>query len=289
MRARAVMLTALAALAAAIAAGCGGGGDGERLTREEYIQQADAICADVNQQIEALGEPTSLQGLATIGAEAVSATEQGLDALRELQAPEEFEAQVNEAYDLLERQNELGREVVDAAEAGDEAEVNRLIDEISTVDEQADQIAQDLGLQECGKDGLGEETTTSTTEAQALTREEWIEQADAICAEANSRIDAIADPQSAEELATRAEEVIAISEEQLGKLEALTPPPELEPQVGEAIGLIRQQIELVREIATAAVAGDQAQVEAILAEGESLDQRLDALAREIGLTECGSE
>ncbi len=77
MQARLGAVVALAAVA--LAAGCGGGGDGggDRLTAEEFVQQADAICADANEQIDALGEPQSMEELATMAAEALSISEQG--------------------------------------------------------------------------------------------------------------------------------------------------------------------------------------------------------------------
>jgi hypothetical protein len=152
MRARAMALAALAAVA--LAAGCGGGGDGgeggDRLTTEEFLQQADAICAEANQQLDALGEPQSVEELATMAPQALSISEQTLDSLRELSPPEELEAQFDRALELLGQQNALAQELVTAAEAGDQAQLESIVAQAEPLDTEADAIADELGLEECG-------------------------------------------------------------------------------------------------------------------------------------------
>lgn len=149
-------LGAVAALAAiALAAGCGGGGGGdgggERLTAEEFVQQADAICEDANQQIDALGEPQSMEELATMAAEAVSISEQSLDALHGLVPPEDLQERYDRALELLDQQTGLARELVTAAENGDTEQVQAIADEGEPLDAEADEIAKELGLTECGQ------------------------------------------------------------------------------------------------------------------------------------------
>ncbi len=139
--------------AVALAAGCGGGGDGDRLTKEEYIQQADAICADATGQIDGLGEPQSLEDLAAMTKQAVAIAAAQLEKLRALVPPEEIEEQVNRAYDLLEQQNGVADEIVAAAEAGDAEKIQQLVDEAAPLEQEGDDIAANIGLQECGSEG----------------------------------------------------------------------------------------------------------------------------------------
>ncbi len=155
MRRRVVAFVALTAVA--LAAGCGGSGDGggdggDRLTKEEYIQQADAICADANQKIEALGEPQDFDELAALGEQALSVSEQSLDSLRTLTPPAELESQVNRAYDLLAQQNELAKQLVVAANAGDQAEIEGIVAQAEPLETEADAIAREIGLTQCGQD-----------------------------------------------------------------------------------------------------------------------------------------
>ena len=144
---------AIALAVALAAAGCGAGdGGGDRLTKEEYIAQADAICKQANEEIDALGEPATLEEIVTLAASAIEIQEESLAELRALKPPEEDEATLNEAYDLVEQQVEVGKQVKAAAEAGDMETIQTLIAENDPLDEQADQIALDYGLTECGND-----------------------------------------------------------------------------------------------------------------------------------------
>jgi len=151
MRFRSLVLGAFAVLVAAVAAGCGGGGGGDRLTKEEYIAQADAICKTANEELDALAEPTSMEEIASLAGSAIAIQEDALAKLRELQPPEADQATLDEALDLVGQQVEIGRQVAEAAKAADQAKIEELIAQIDPLNTQADQIATDYGLVECGK------------------------------------------------------------------------------------------------------------------------------------------
>lgn len=144
------LLLSLALLVGGVAAACGGDDGGERLAREEFTQQADAICEEANERVEALGQPSSPDELAAIAAQAVAIQEQALDALRELRPPEDIEERYEQALDLVRQQADLGRELVDAAEEGNQARVTELLAEIEPLNRQADEIAREIGLVDCG-------------------------------------------------------------------------------------------------------------------------------------------
>lgn len=151
MRIRAVGLAALVAAAlGAAACGGGGGGEGERLTKAEYIAQADAICKDVNDRLDALGAAESIEEFAELAASAVEIQEDGLADLKELKPPEEDQATIDEALALLDQQLALSQQIQEAAAAGDEAKVEELIAQIEPIDSEADQLAVEYGLTECG-------------------------------------------------------------------------------------------------------------------------------------------
>jgi hypothetical protein len=292
----------LVALGCAVAAGCGGGGEGERLSKQEYIAQADAICADANEDLDALATPQTNAEAADVTEDAIAISERQLESLRALRPPEADEATLNEAYDLLDQQLALGRELVDALRANDEAKGRELLDQGAGLNDQADAIAQEYGLQVCGADEddeTAEEPATTaeepvatdvveTDEGTSLAREEYIAAADAICADANDAIDALPVPQTLDELAVQGEKAVAIAEQQLAKLRALQPPAADQATLNEAYDLIEQQIELIRQVVEAAKAGDTATIDALVAQGEELEAQADAIAQAYGLTECGS-
>ncbi len=142
----------LLVVAAATAAGCGGGGGGgdERLTKEEYIAEADAICKEANDKLDALGEPT-LGNFEQYISDAEGIARDQLAKLRALSPPAEDEETLNSAYDLIERQIELALEGSEALKNQDQAAFERVSGEIEQINAEADQIAQDYGLQECGQ------------------------------------------------------------------------------------------------------------------------------------------
>jgi hypothetical protein len=141
-----------------LAAACGsdgdanGNGESERLTKEEYIAQADAICKEANDRIEALSEPQSAEELAELGEQVVAIGEEQLGRLRELRPPLADESTINGAYELLEQQLAVANDLVDAARDGDVDRVQELLAQGNQLNEQADRIADDYGLQECGSD-----------------------------------------------------------------------------------------------------------------------------------------
>lgn len=142
---------ALLALAASVAlvAGCGGGG-GDRLSKEEYIAAADAICAEANASIDALAEPTE-ETFDEYIAKAEEISREQLDKLRALKPPADDEATLNRAYDLVEQQIALAVGASEALKSQDQAEIDRISAEIDTLNAEADKIANDYGLKECGQ------------------------------------------------------------------------------------------------------------------------------------------
>lgn len=138
---------------AIVVAGCGGGGGGgDRLSKDEYVAQADAICKEVEQKGDAIEEPTSLEDVGRFVDEALPVFDDGLDRLRELRPPAELQDAVddwlatgNETRDLLE-------ELKDVAGDGDAAKVQELGGKGEDLDKKSDDLARQIGLEECAND-----------------------------------------------------------------------------------------------------------------------------------------
>ena len=121
-----------------------------------------------------------------------------------------------------------------------------------------------------------------------LMKTAFIAKADAICQEANDRIDAIPEPQTTEELAQLGRQVLDIAREQLARLQALRPPGVDEETIDEAYDVIEEQLGVAEELVAAAEEGDLQGLQELLEQGERLDARGDRIARDYGLKECGS-
>jgi hypothetical protein len=137
-------------------------------------------------------------------------------------------------------------------------------------------------------DGSSGNGSGATTESQRLTKEEYIAQADAICQEADAKIDAVPEPQSTEELAEYGEQVVEIGQDQLDRLRALEPPQTDEGTINEAYDLLEQQLAIATDLIDAAREDDLEQVQELLAQGEQLNDQADQIAEDYGLTECGA-
>ena len=137
--------------AALVLGGCGGGnGGGEEMTADEFRQQADAICAEFEGRLDDLGTPESLDDLQNFVSEAVPIIEEGNAQLQELNPPDELQEQWDRAMEINNEQLETVRDLRGAVEDGDQARVQELIDAGSEANAEADQLAADLGLEDCG-------------------------------------------------------------------------------------------------------------------------------------------
>ena len=145
---------ALIPLAAVVlVAACGGE---DRLSRDEYVKQADAICADYEEKLEeqerALQEAESPDELASVIDRAIPTIREGTDRLDALEPPEDLESQVNQWNRLNDENIKKLEQIRDAAKAGDTGKIGSLGEEISANEEDADKLARDIGLRDCAAD-----------------------------------------------------------------------------------------------------------------------------------------
>lgn len=145
-------MVAMSGVALAVAGCGGGGGGGERLSLEEYRSQADAICKEYGDRLDAIGAPNSLDEFGEVMKDGKAIASEQLEKLRELAAPEEIESVVDEAYATLDEQLALFDELIAAAEAEDEAKITSIIDGGEALDKKANDLAKQAGLTECGSD-----------------------------------------------------------------------------------------------------------------------------------------
>jgi len=131
------------------AAGCGGG---DRLTREELVEEADATCADFDQRIEEIDEPESPEDIEGYVQEIRPIVEEGTDELDALQPPEELEDDYDQWIQETRSAIDMLDELEEAAASGDEQRIQEVLQGAGEGGEEADRLAQELGFQECGSD-----------------------------------------------------------------------------------------------------------------------------------------
>ncbi len=159
-----------AAVGILLLAGCGksddsGGGDAAapaegagELTLEEWIAAADEICATFNDEADAMAEPTGPDEFLELMDTMLGMAEQQNDDIRALGLPtDDGQEEVQEAIDLIEQQFEAIEAVIKDADGDAEALIEAMEDpdvneDIDAIESDLDDIAEEIGLEECGTD-----------------------------------------------------------------------------------------------------------------------------------------
>lgn len=144
-----------------VATGCGDDdGGGDALTKEEWLVRAEAICADMIAQEDEIPEPASLEEMVDALDRIAEITDDGIDELKALPAPEGDEEVVAGIVATFEALTAAGVAFGDAVvEAGslDEMtpEVEAAFGDLEMAQQQAEEAASDYGLTGCFPDSGG--------------------------------------------------------------------------------------------------------------------------------------
>ena len=148
---RAVRIVALACLGLLAATAC----SDDRLSKEEFIEQADAVCATVNERTEELGEPTTQESFPEFARKAKEITDEALEDMRALEPPEEDEERIDEMLDAIEKAASFLPEIADAVAENDPERMRDIGLEVQSAAQKASTIAEEYGFEECGRSSLG--------------------------------------------------------------------------------------------------------------------------------------
>lgn len=122
-------------------------------------------------------------------------------------------------------------------------------------------------------------------------KEDFANDADEICKDAEEQIDDLDQPQDLDEFADFADESLDIAEETKGELEDLDPPGEVEDDWNRYLDNVDEGIELIEDARDAAEANDQTEFNEIINgdRSDELEEENEEIADEIGLEQCGRE
>jgi hypothetical protein len=279
---RAPLILALVVLAA----GCGGGGDGDG--ESDLAARADPICARANVALSELERPESLEQLLRYVEGASEIVEQRRADLAALEPPDD---DADEWRAFLEANDRAVAALVDLREAtvtgrGGEEAIRAFEEEEAEVR----RLADELGLTECAaeppppaEEEAEEPAPTTTVESKSR----WAEQADAICAEAQGRIDALAPPADPTEAAAQVGRMSGIVKKEIADLRELAPPPGQEANVRRFMSAFGRGANSLDRLASAMAANDEDAVDRFLEESEAAARVAQREADILGLTVCG--
>jgi hypothetical protein len=143
-----VSVAALAGVLVLLVAGCGGGGGG-RLSKEDFQSQANAICAKYQKQIDAIGAPSSLDEIPDLISQILPILNKEIDEISALDPPEELQSDFDKMLAATDRTKAAADDLSEAAKAGDQAAVQKALEEGNAASKEADDLAANLGLQDC--------------------------------------------------------------------------------------------------------------------------------------------
>lgn len=140
---------AFSVLAVALVAGCGGGSD--KLSHDEFVDRANAICADYNQRIGALGTPNSLDEVVSFAQNARTIAQEDVGKFKDLSPPDEDRDNWKAYGDKGDEVIALSHDLEKAARDKDLSEVARLAAASQARAAESKRIALAMGAKECAK------------------------------------------------------------------------------------------------------------------------------------------
>lgn len=123
--------------------------------RAAYVESAEQVCADANDEVEALPAPTSVDGVGPYAEQLVGVLVQTVEQVTALEPPEEDRAELTEkVIDPLEadvdRARAYAEQVSAAAAAGDSPTLLRLVSEVPQTSADLS-FLREYGLVECAE------------------------------------------------------------------------------------------------------------------------------------------
>jgi hypothetical protein len=275
---------ALVVLLASLAAGCGGG-DGS----DDLAARADPICERANASLAALDRPESLEQLLRYVDEATEVLETRRRDLRAVTPPEEDDEDWTAFLQADDRTLAALADLRESTVTGRGGEEAIQAFESAAADGRA--RAEALGLEACAEPppeppaDVEGETAPATTAAEPASA--WALQADAICADAQVRIDALPQPTDAASAAAGVAQTSAIVRAEIAELRDVRPRPGNGERVEQFLGALGRGANALDRLEQAMLAGDEEAVDRFIGEGQTAADEAQRHADALGLTVCG--
>jgi hypothetical protein len=139
-----------------------GGGTGNSLSKADYIQQADQICAETEAAIANLGAGAAADDAVLQADQQYQYVRSELDQLRTLSPPTEDKADLQRFYAALQNQVKVLSRQKQATQQADQTALAEVSTDLAAAESQVRSTAAAYGLKKCGKEGT---PTTSNTGA----------------------------------------------------------------------------------------------------------------------------
>jgi hypothetical protein len=122
----------------------------------------------------------------------------------------------------------------------------------------------------------------------ALSKDEYVKQADAICKSFDAKQKKLPQPKSISDFADLTKKAKPLIEDQIKQLRGLKAPDSIKKQTNQAYDLLDQQVPKLDELSAAAKKNDTAKIQQVAVSAGKLSAQANAKAKEIGLKVCGN-
>ncbi len=122
---------------------------------------------------------------------------------------------------------------------------------------------------------------------KALTRAEYVKQADAICKDFTEQQNKLGKPESLKDIERAGAKTKSLAEEQLGKFRDLKAPEDIADDAKAYGDLTEKQVANIDELVGAAETKDVKKIQSVVTSASKLESQADAKAEAIGLKVCG--
>jgi hypothetical protein len=283
-----------------VGAACGQGeqrDESDQAAREDYIEQAGAICDSSNEEFNALFEsdfPTIRSRSDEFFAKAAPLIEDRMSELRELEIPEGDEEEINSMLDS----GDKAVEDFERAAQDEELAADLFSQEGGENSLAFEDKAGEYGIEQCATDEGGDEEETPAakvdTSGFSAEKKAYIEQVDAICTSTEEKLAPIEEtvfaefPPTAEGWKEGLPQLVPVLRTAITDIRAVTPPAADRPAI-ESI-LLKEDTLLQRldEARAAADAGDENGLHEALKPAFPLFEEVDEAYRNFGFQVCGA-
>jgi len=266
--------------------------------KQDFIEQAGAICDSSNEDFNALFEsdfPTIRSKSSAFFEKAIPVIEERQSQLKELEVPEGDEEEISSMLDSGDQAIEdFRRATQDQELAGDlfsqEGGENSLAFEEKAGEYGIARCATDEG----GDEDEGEEETKVDTSGFSAEKKAYIEKVDAICTDTNTKLAPVEEqtfaefPPTAEAWKEGLPGLLAAFKPAVEQIKALTPPAADKPAIDAILQKEDSIIQALEQAKVAADAGDETKLDETLKPVFPLFDEVDQSYREFGFQVCGA-
>jgi hypothetical protein len=152
MKKRRLGLMGLIAIGAVLVlSSCGGSGGGKRLTKAQFTEKANALCASFNTAEKAAGNPSSVAAAVAYFEKLTPLYEKRVGSLEKLKPPASEAADVKSLVAIEKNEASLAKQLLAALKKNDTTKANELVASGNSNSKKAKPLYEKLGLTECSK------------------------------------------------------------------------------------------------------------------------------------------